>query len=156
MPAIKRQRTIKIKQDLEEFERAVAAQAEDLAEDLGKRMIDHVWEAYDRPTTGKGFTNRTFNLRKSIRADVDVHPNKVVLRMRAGMHYASYVEGIKDGMYAYLGPTIDDMLPVAESMIAERMKVATVYQNKMKKAQGRYLELLAKGRAAEKAERMGR
>lgn len=147
--AISRQRTFKVDFDL--FNAAVHAQVEELQEELGNRMVEHVWTAYDRPTTGRGFTNRTFDLRRSIRARVEALDHKIRLRMSANTSYAGIVESIKSGEYAYLGPTMEDMLPVAEQMIRDRLRVETIYKDRMGAQRSRMRDLLAKGRAAEKA-----
>jgi len=71
----------------------------------------HIKKEYQRPVTGKGFTDRTGALRKSIGSKVVFHASKhvVIGYIFAGMRYAVNVEFRWGGKYAYLWPGVMDM-----------------------------------------------
>jgi hypothetical protein len=76
--------------------------------------VNYGKEAYSRPKTGKGFSDRTTNLRNSWKSTVMLKPNSVVGYVHAGWgssdkpHYAFWVETRWDGKYAYLYPSVND------------------------------------------------
>lgn len=146
--AFQRQRSFRL--DLEEWSLKAILRAEAALDEIGARMIEHVWTAYDRPTTGRGFTNRTFALRRSIKAEVVRTDSKVTLSMTADTDYASYVELIKNGKYAYLLPTLIDMIPAAEEILRTRLAEPDARGARGAKGRARIAELLAKGRAMER------
>jgi hypothetical protein len=152
MAAIRRQRTFRA--EIEEFTQAVEAQAETVLQEIGDMAVEHVRVAYDRPTTGRGFTNRTFKLRRSVKARANMEGQKIVLHLEAGRPnalYASYVEQIRGGEFAYLTPAIEDMLPVARQMIQDRLNVQTVRKDTGAKGRSVAQRLIARGRAREAA-----
>lgn len=153
--ALRRQRSFKA--DFASLEAAVKSQAEEMFNDLGQQMVEHARTVYthEEGDTGPGFTNRTHKLEESFRGAVDLKPKSVTLRMSATKSYAKYVEGIKDGKYAYLRPTLEDMLPVAEKMMKDRLDIraVAVRMGQGKAGQARIKELIAKGRAEEAAGR---
>lgn len=71
----------------------------------------HIKKDYNRAKTGKGFTDRTGTLRRSIGSKVVIRLSKhlVVGYVFAGTNYAIYVEFRWGGRYAYLWPGITDM-----------------------------------------------
>lgn len=119
-----RQRTLR--EGLPGFAAKCEQAAYDLTTEIGDRLLTHVRTEYVRPVTGKGFTDRTGNLRESIRAYVTLTEHRVLLKLVAGMYYARIVETIKDGTYAYLGPTIQDLTPEIRALVRERMQAAVV------------------------------
>jgi len=71
----------------------------------------HIKKDYNRAKTGRGFTDRTGTLRRSIGSKVVYHASKhlVIGYIFAGTYYAVYVEFRWGGRYAYLWPGIIDM-----------------------------------------------
>jgi CobQ-like glutamine amidotransferase family enzyme len=87
-----------------------------------KETVNYGKEAYSRPATGKGFTDRTTNLRNSWNSTVLIDGINVVGYVHVGWgndrvdektgkvkkNYAYYVETRWDGKYAYLYPSVND------------------------------------------------
>lgn len=71
-------------------------------------LVNYIKVEYSRPTTGKGFTDRTGNLRNSISYTVTEDDNGVVGWVHAGMEYAVIVELHHNRTYAYLLPALND------------------------------------------------
>ena len=69
---------------------------------------DFIKVEYSRPSTGKGFTDRTANLRNSIGSDSELVHNGVVGVVRAKMDYAPVVETRHEGKYAFLWPGVNE------------------------------------------------
>lgn len=70
--------------------------------------VNHIKTAYSRPRTGKGFADRTTNLRNSINKAQEILTMMVIGWIFATMPYASHVELRHEGMYAYLWPGTKD------------------------------------------------
>lgn len=88
-------------------------------------LVDYIKVEYSRPNTGKGFTDRTTNLRNSISFTVTDDENGVVGWIHAGMEYAAIVELEHGRIYAYLLPALNekrkeifDILAVALGKVA--------------------------------------
>lgn len=78
--------------------------------DIGLReAVDHIKINYSRPNTGKGFTDRTANLRNSLSQDSQLTVNGVEGWVTANMPYAERVETVVEGKYAFLWPGTLDM-----------------------------------------------
>lgn len=78
--------------------------------DIGLReAVDHIKVDYSRPRTGKGFTDRTANLRNSIGQDSQLVHRGVVGVVRAKMKYAPVVETRSEGKFAFIWPGVNDM-----------------------------------------------
>lgn len=78
--------------------------------DIGLReAVDHIKINYSRPNTGKGFTDRTANLRNSLSSDSELTVKGVEGVVTADMPYAEFVETIGEGKYASLWPGTVDM-----------------------------------------------
>jgi hypothetical protein len=79
-----------------------------------KETVNYGKKAYSRPATGKGFTDRTTNLRNSWKSTVLIDGINVVGYVHVGWgsgerkNYAYYVETRWDGKYAYLYPSVND------------------------------------------------
>lgn len=146
-----RRRTIAL--GVEGFTDALRRQAMALAKKIGDRAIEQVKTEYVRPVTGKGFTDRTGDLRGSIGATIAVEsdPTKIRVVLSAGMEYAVYVEKIKNGTYAYLGPALNDIRPEIAVMAKADLAAAKVAE-KVKGFAGRMRvqDLIDLGRAAER------
>jgi len=71
----------------------------------------HIKKGYNRAKTGKGFTDRTGTLRRSIGSAViwKVSKHVIIGYIFAGTFYAVYVEFRWGGQYAYLWPGVTDM-----------------------------------------------
>ena len=90
----------------------------------------HVKREYNRPATGKGFSNVSGLLRSSIRDDVAVKGKQIIGYVIAGWggmqkgkkSYAPYVEFRWGGQYAYLWPGVKDMKKEIFSIIKKEMK----------------------------------
>ncbi len=66
---------------------------------------DHIKTEYSRPATGKGFTDRTANLRNSIDSATErVGRYRVEGAVFANEDYAPYVETRHEGRFAFLFP----------------------------------------------------
>jgi hypothetical protein len=77
--------------------------------DYGLRdTVNHIKRGYDRPRTGKGFTDRTGNLRNSLDKKVVPDRHGAEGYVYAGMDYAPHVEERWEGRYAYLWPGVQD------------------------------------------------
>lgn len=79
-----------------------------------KETVNYGKVAYSRPKTGKGFTDRTTNLRNSWNSTVMIDGLTVIGYIYAGwgsmpdVNYPYYVETRWDGKYAYLYPSVMD------------------------------------------------
>lgn len=126
-PASRRlQRKRTIDGGLARFSELFKRRAAELGDEIGALLLEHVRTEYVRPITGKGFTDRTGDLRGSLDAIVIFEGGKVRIRFVAMMDYAAAVEKIKDGTYAYLGPTMMDMQPTIRQLIIEEMAAARI------------------------------
>jgi len=121
--------------DFDLLEDGIAAQIQRVLDEIGDKTLEHLKETYTHdvgpgePSPGPGFANRTYDLQKSLRARADAVQHRVTLRVSANTFYAGYVETIKDGTYAYLGPALNDMIPVAEDMFRQQLNVETMRSN---------------------------
>ena len=86
----------------------------------------HIKKNYNRAKTGKGFTDQTGTLRRSIGSKVVIRLSKhmVVGYVFAGTYYAVYVEFRWGGRYAYLWPGIVDMKKQIWETLVEETKGA--------------------------------
>lgn len=66
--------------------------------------VNHIKTEYSRPRTGKGFADRTTNLRNSINKAQETLALLVIGWIFASMSYAIHVELGNEGQYAYLWP----------------------------------------------------
>ena len=85
----------------------------------------HVKREYNRPSTGKGFSNVSGLLRSSIRGVVVASGKKIIGYVIAGtgkLHYAPYVEFRWGGKYAYLWPGVKDMKKEIKAIIKKELK----------------------------------
>ena len=79
-----------------------------------KETVNYGKKEYSRPKTGKGFTDRTTNLRNSWNSTVMIEGLNIVGYVHAGWgsmpdkNYPYYVETRWDGKYAYLYPSVMD------------------------------------------------
>jgi hypothetical protein len=79
-----------------------------------KETVNYGKVAYSRPKTGKGFTDRTTNLRNSWSSTVMIDGMNVIGYVHAGwgsqpdVNYPYHVETRWDGKYAYLYPSVMD------------------------------------------------
>ena len=86
----------------------------------------HIKKDYNRAKTGKGFTDRTGTLRRSVGSHTIYHASKniVIGYVFAGTFYAVYVEFRWGGGYAYLWPGIMDMKQTIWRIIVQTTKGA--------------------------------
>ena len=73
----------------------------------------HIKVEYQRPITGKGFTDITGLLRKSGSHFVDISNWRIrgFVHFGFGLDYALHVENVAGGKYAYMVPGFADMRP---------------------------------------------
>jgi len=107
-----------------------------VADGLGRELaevVNYGKVEYSRPDHGKGFTDRTTNLRNSWRSEVldpiSESPKGLIEGyIFAGWgglaHYAEYVELRWDGKYAYLEPSINDKKEEIQKAIVDYAKEA--------------------------------
>lgn len=145
---LQRQRTIAL--GIDRMRETVYGNAQAVCEQISAMLLDHVKTEYVRPLTGKGFTDRTGDLRASIQAAVTFDNFKFRIKFSAGMVYAGIVEMIKDGTYAYFMPTVHDCIPQVRELIKREMSVQALIGSQIGRA--RIADLLALGRAAEAAQ----
>lgn len=70
----------------------------------------HIKKEFQRQRTGKGFTDRTGTLRRSIGHHVIIESKSYIMGVvYAGTYYAVYVECRWNGKYAYLLPGLMEM-----------------------------------------------
>lgn len=86
----------------------------------------HIKKEYRRPVTGKGFSDPTGTLRRSIGSHTVYHASKdmVIGYVFAGTFYAVYVEFRWGGQYAYLWPGVIGMKEKIWQIIKETTKGA--------------------------------
>ncbi len=86
----------------------------------------HIKKFYNRAKTGKGFTDQTGTLRRSIGSKVVFWKSKhiVIGYIFAGTYYAVYVEFRWGGRYAYLWPGITDMKDLIWKTLVDETKGA--------------------------------
>lgn len=94
--------------------------------DYGVRdTANHIKVEYSRPRTGKGFTDRTANLRNSIGGKAGMERKEVVGYVHAGWgpeDYAGHVEMRWEGKYAYLWPGTNDKAKDIKDAVADSIK----------------------------------
>lgn len=73
------------------------------------QISNHIKVAYQRPITGKGFTDHTGSLRQSINGSANLIPNGIRGIVIAGMEYSLRVELVAGGTYAYMLPGFLEM-----------------------------------------------
>ena len=73
-----------------------------------RKTVNHIKTEYNRPSGGKGFTDRTGNLRNSINSKTESKGKEVVGYTYAGEDYAPHVEQRYEGRYAFLWPGTND------------------------------------------------
>jgi len=73
-----------------------------------RKTVNHIKVEYSRPTTGKGFTDRTGNLRNSTGYEVERTDKDVTGWVNATMDYAEAVEVKYSGRFAFLWPGVND------------------------------------------------
>ncbi len=72
--------------------------------EAGMEISTHIKVEYQRPITGKGFTDITGFLRKSINSVAFVIPRGIRGLVFAGANYAEHVEHVAGGKYAFMLP----------------------------------------------------
>ena len=85
-------------------------------------ITTHIKVAYQRPISGKGFTDRTGALRQSITHKVVIERGMIVAYIYAGMEYGPYVEFVVAGKYAFMLPGFLDMKRKIVPLILKEMK----------------------------------
>lgn len=108
---------------MDALQTAALDELEDLCNNIGELIIDYIKTEFVRPLTGRGFTDRTHRLRNSLRAQVQVLDYRVRLNVSSTVPYALYVETIRNGTYAYMGPAIEEKMPQIQTMILYRMNI---------------------------------
>jgi hypothetical protein len=94
---------------LEFYENAYIQRLAIALEFAGDMLVNYIKTEYDRPKTGKGFTDQTGNLRNSIsRSKAVVDGDSVTVWVYAGMEYAVIVELEHGRIYAYMLPALND------------------------------------------------
>ena len=88
-----------------------------------REVVDYIKVEYARPNTGKGFTDRTANLRNSIGSDSEMRHNGVLGVVRAKMEYAPIVETLNSGMYAFLWPGTNEKGDLIVDRIGSAVKL---------------------------------
>jgi len=98
-----------INRNIDKIERNLAG-AMKAGMDVGLlKAVNHIKTGYSRPATGKGFTDRTANLRNSIDKETErVSRHRVEGVTKADMDYAPYVETRNEGRFAFLWPGTND------------------------------------------------
>ena len=93
--------------------------------DYGLRgAVNHIKTEYSRPSTGKGFTDRTGNLRNSLAKKTEPGSDKVVGWVYATEEYAPQVELRWEGKYAYMLPGVKDKETDIKDAIGDAVKEA--------------------------------
>lgn len=88
-----------------------------------EKTEEHIRTEYQRQTTGKGFTDRTGNLRRSIDSTVVVNAKSDITGyVHAGTSYAVDVECRSSGKFAYLLPGLMDMKAQSWSILTKTLK----------------------------------
>lgn len=72
--------------------------------EVGMEISTHIKVEYQRSITGKGFTDITGALRKSIHSVAFVIPRGIRGLIIAGMNYSEHVEHVAGGKYAFMLP----------------------------------------------------
>ena len=99
----------KIFRQIDKINGGMASAVKDGLDIALRENVDYIKVEYSRPTTGKGFTDRTANLRNSIGQDSQLTHRGAMGIVNAKMEYAPYVETINEGQYAFLWPGVNDM-----------------------------------------------
>ena len=110
------------RKNLKEFERKLIKRLVNAIELVAIAVADHIKVTYQRPLTGKGFTDRTGALRQSITHKVRVERGMIVAYIFAGMEYAPHVEFVVGGKYAFMLPGFVDMKGMIIPLIMKEMK----------------------------------
>lgn len=100
--------TAEVLRKLKHYEDVYHKRLKDAMEYACQMLVDYIKVEYSRPTTGKGFTDRTTNLRNSIGYTVTDDDDGVVGWVHAGMDYAVIVELEHGRVYAYMLPALNE------------------------------------------------
>lgn len=87
-----------------------------------REAVDHIKQEYSRPATGKGFTDRTANLRNSLGQDSQLVFGGVLGVIFAKMSYAPVVETRHDGKFSFMWPGVRDKADNFVMRIANSVK----------------------------------
>lgn len=88
-----------------------------------QEVLDFIKVEYSRSATGKGFTDRTGNLRNSMGKDSEFTFNGVLGVIRAKMKYAEVVETRNSGQFAFLWPGTTEKGDVFLNRIGSAVKL---------------------------------
>lgn len=110
------------RKNLKLFQRQILARLLKAMEFVAMAIVVHIQITYQRPLSGKGFTDRTGALRQSITYKVRIERNMIVVYIYAGMEYAPHVEYVVAGKYAFMLPGFLDMKREIIPLILREMK----------------------------------
>lgn len=71
--------------------------------------VEHIKVEYQRPITGKGFTDRTSQTRRSITHKVVLSPRGIRGFIISGAEHSIHLEHVAGGKYAYMLPGFLEM-----------------------------------------------
>ena len=114
--------------NLAKFEKALIAQLIMALGFVALAITTHIKVTYQRPVTGKGFTDRTSLLRRSVTHKIIQRNGRIEVWIFASggapgdEGYAQYVEFVAGGKYAFMLPGFLDMERKIIPLILKEMK----------------------------------
>lgn len=113
----------KVLENLDRAEREILKATARAMEIASLGVESHIKSEFRRPVTGKGFTDRTGTLRRSIGHHVIVERKDYVIGVvYAGVFYAVYVECRWNGKFAYLLPGLMEMKAKVWEILVRTLK----------------------------------
>ena len=91
-------------------------------DEAGMKVSTHIKVEFQRPITGKGFTDRTGFLRKGIQNITKEVPGGVLGQIIASANYAEHVENVAGGKYAFMLPGFMEMRKQILPIILKRAR----------------------------------
>lgn len=112
----------KVLKNMKGFQRLFVVGLIESVEQVAIIIADFIRVNYQRPITGKGFTDQTGALRQSITSKVTVEKGVIIAWVFAGMEYAPFVEVISGGKYAFMLPGFLAKKPEIMKLLIKELK----------------------------------
>ncbi len=112
-----------VRKNLNVFERRLLDNLVNALEHVAFVVETYIKVTYQRPISGKGFTDRTGALRRSITHRVVIERGMIIVWIFAGMEYGPHVEHVVAGKYAFMLPGfLDKKMEILPLIILEMKK----------------------------------
>jgi len=124
MLTVKIHGTKELAKELDSRFEKIRAAARDALDYALENTVTYMKEEFDKEKTGRGFRDRTGNLRNSESHKIEENPRKVRGVIRAGMPYALAVETRREGRNAFMYPALQEKKEFISKIIKEALEEA--------------------------------